>query len=546
MTSHWTPPFAARIIAPSRPGRPMAHPTPSQFQQEFGARINRGDVSGAAATAAGCRAAWPHDGTGWLLGSIAALLEDRRESALALVEERLSAAPNDGQCLLQKAECLLALGDRVAAIAAAEAAGANTDQPAALDAVGEYLAHAGEYDRGLAIYDRAIRAAPEDALLLAKRADVHRILGHFDLAGADYQAVLAINPTAAKALKGTAELRRQSPERNSVAAMQAALAAAPPGSTDAAILHFGLAKSHEDLGEYGDCWAHLTAGNRLERARIQYDPRVDRGVIDQVIAQFGAIEPGQPDATGERPIFIVGLPRSGSTLLERILGCHSMVDASGEITAFPESIDAAVARAGHPPRLDMDRYVAAQTALDGWTVAEEYLARTRARRGNRPRFTDKLLTNFLYCAMILRAFPKAHILHVTRHPLAACHAIYRTRFAGTYPFAYDLAEIGEFYIGYRMLMAHWHRVLPGRLLDVSYENIVTSLEATTRRILDHIGLDFEPACLEFHRNPDPVTTTSLVQVRRPIYDSSLDGWQRHSAELAGLRARLEAAGIPID
>lgn len=524
----------------------MRNHSPAQYQHEFGTRLERGDLSGAAQIAAACRAAWPSDGTGWVLGSIVALLEDRKPAALALVEERLAADPADSSCLLQKAECLLALGDRTAALAAADAAGLHTDKPSMLDAVGEYFAQAGEYERALAIYDRAVPAAPEDPVIRAKRADLHRILGSFDLAASDYQAVLALQPTAAKALKGLAELRRQTKEHNLIGAMQAALGAAAPGSSEAAILHFGLAKSHEDLGEHGAAWSHLVAGNRIERARIQYDYTVDRGVIDQVIAHFGEIEPQRPDATGERPIFIVGLPRTGTTLLERILGSHSSVQALGEITAFPESVDAALNRAGTPGARDLAGYVAAQSALDGKLIAEEYLTRTRTRRDARVRFSDKLLTNFLHCALILRAFPKAHIVHVTRHPLAACYAIYRTRFAGTYPFAYDLAEIAEFYIGYRRLMAHWHRVLPDRILDVSYEDMVAAQERTTRRLLEGLELVFEPACLEFHRNPEPVTTTSLVQVRRPIYESSLDGWRNHAAELEPLRSRLQGAGIPVD
>ena len=174
------------------------------------------------------------------------------------------------------------------------------------------------------------------------------------------------------------------------------------------------------------------------------------------------------------------------------------------------------------------------------------MARAQAQRGGRPRFTDKLPANFLHCALILRAFPNAHIVHLTRHPLATCFAIFATRFDGTYPFAYDLGEIGEFYVAYRRLMAHWHRVLPGRILDVAYEDVVTELEPTTRRLLENLGLPFEPACLEFHSNPAPVRTKSAVQVRQPLYQSSLHRWQHHAGELSPLRARLEAAGIPIE
>jgi len=146
----------------------------------------------------------------------------------------------------------------------------------------------------------------------------------------------------------------------------------------------------------------------------------------------------------------------------------------------------------------------------------------------------------------LRAFPNSRIVHLTRQPLATCYAIYKTRFQGTFPFAYDLTELGDFYIGYRKLMAHWHRVLPGRVLDVAYEDIVTAQEPTTRRLLEYLELPFEDACLDFHLNPDATTTASSAQVRQPLYDSSLLQWRHYAAELDGLRAHLEAAGIAVD
>jgi tetratricopeptide (TPR) repeat protein len=521
-------------------------PTLPEFEHEIGSCMARGDLAGAATVAAQCRAAWPTHPAGWLLGSIVALLAEDKPAALALIDERLTRDPRNVQCLLQKAECLLALGERAAAFAAADAAAdAAPDIPAVLDAIAEFLIHAGEHERALKLYDRAAAAAPREPAVRAKRAIVHRFLGNFELAAADYEAVLKVKPAAPKILKGLAELRRQSHERNSIPAMQAALAAAPDGSTDAAILHFGLAKSYADLGDHAACWRHLTAANRNERARIDYDPALDRTVFEQIIGGFPAVEPIAGDASGERPIFIVGVPRTGTTLVERIVSGHSQVHPGGEMTALPEAIMIIAERGADPDSPGWRGYAALLAELDPRAVAHEYLARARRSRGDRPRFTDKQLMNFLYCGLILRAFPHAGIVHVTRHPLAACHAIYRTRFNGSYPFAYDLAELADFYVCYRRLMAHWHAVLPGRILDLRYEELVTAFEPTTRRLLEYLGLPFEPACLDFQHNPAPVITTSSVQVRQPLYDSSLDSWRHFAAELAPVRERLEAAGIAI-
>jgi tetratricopeptide (TPR) repeat protein len=523
----------------------MNTPTLVEFEAEIGARMARGEFVGAAAAAAACRSAWPSERSGWLLGSIAMLLDDKKESALALADEWLEAHPQDVQCLLQRAECLIAVGDRSGALAAAETAGAQAGGLApALDAVGEFLVFAREHSRALDIYDRAVAAAPRDASILAKRAVVHRFLGNFELAARDHEAVLTLTPLDAEALKGLAELREQTPERNCVVAMQAALAAAPAQSKEAATLHFGLAKSYEDLGDYSASWRHLTAGNRLERAQLTYDPNTDRAAIERIIEGFSELETVRPDTTGERPIFILGLPRTGTTLVERIIGSHSAVYSAGELSALPEAIGGTMQRTtGVSTWLD---YAEALGGLDGESIAREYLVRCQTRRGHQPRFSDKQPTNFYYCALILRAFPNARIVHLTRHPLATCYAIYKTRFHRAYPFAYDLTELGDFYIGYRKLMAHWHRVLPGRLLDVAYEDMVIAQELTTRRLLDYLELPFEDACLDFHLNPDATATASSVQVRQPLYDSSLLKWQHYAAQLDPLRAQLEAAGIAVD
>jgi tetratricopeptide (TPR) repeat protein len=517
----------------------------SEFEFEIGQRMARRDFAGAAAAAADCRMAWPSDKTGWLLGSFAALLADRRENALDLIEECLTVNPRDVQCLLQKAECLMALGRRADALAAADAAIAVAGQDSgALDAVGELLVHAREHARALEIYERAVAAAPADARLTAKRAVLHTFLGHFELAERDHERVLALKPGDAEALKALSELRPQTPEHNYIAAMEARASDTRLAPQEAAALHFGLAKSYEDLGQYAASWQHVSTANRIARTRIPYEPATDRAVIDAIIEAFPGLEPVAGDTTGERPIFIVGMPRTGTTLVERILGSHSQVDAAGELTALSEAIGITAGQAAPQARGWLD-YVAALPRLDAASIAREYLARCRSLRGSRPRFSDKNPVNFFYCGLILRAFPRAHIVHVTRHPLAACYAIYKTQFDGTYPFSYDLEELGDFYLGYRRLMAHWHRVLPGRMLDIAYEDIVTAQEVATRRLIDYLELPFEEACLDFHRNPAS-TTTSTVEVRQPVYDSSLRQWKQFAAELAPLRARLEAAGIPTD
>ena len=518
----------------------------ASLNREIATLMDRGDLVAAAAAAAACRTGWPADRAGWLTGSFVALLADDKEFALQLVEERLAAEPTDLQCLVQKAECLFALGRRAEALAATEAAAALAGTIAeALDAIGECLAHAREHRHALEIYDRAIAAAPGDPTLHSKRAVLHRFLGEFELAARDFDVVLAASPMHPEALKGRAELHRQSTDQNAIAVMETALAARSADSKDGAMLHFALAKSYEDLGDHAASWRHLSAGNGLERANSRYDPRLDRDIFERIIAAFPTVEERTADSTGESPIFIVGLPRTGTTLVERILGSHSQLHSAGELAALSDAIGTTIGRKVSLAALDWVGFAELLGGLDGESIAREYLARTGARRGERARFSDKQTVNFYHCALIFRAFPNARIVHVTRHPVAACYAIYKNRFPGTFPFANDLTELADFYVGYRQLMAHWHQILPGRILDIAYEDIVTAQEPTTRRLLDYVGLPFEDVCLEFQRNAASTTTASSVQVRQPLYDTSLQQWRNYAVQLAPLRMRLEAAGISV-
>jgi tetratricopeptide (TPR) repeat protein len=463
------------------------------------------------------------------------------------VQEHLASHPGDLQCLVQKAECLFALGQRAAALQAVrEAAASAGDAPAALDAIGQFLVSANEHREGLAIYHRAVAAAPRDSDLRTKRAIVQRYLGNFELAADDFEAVLAMTPGDPEALKELVELREQTRERNWSAPLHAALANVAADSPEAAMLHFALAKVYEDLGESAASWRHLSMANVLERRRVQYDPLQDRAVIDRLIETFPSLEGARPDRSGESPIFIVGLPRSGTTLVDRILGSHSAVHSAGELPVLSETLFGLVQRDAASTPADRLEYLAALARLDPAAIAREYLARSRAQRGDRPRFTDKQPVNFFYCPLIFRAFANARIVHLTRHPLAACHALYKTHFRGAFPFANELSELGDFYVGYRQLMAHWHEILPGRIFDLPYEEVVTAQEPTTRALLAYLDLPYEAACLDFHLNPASITTASSVQARQPLYDSSLGRWRQFATELAPLRARLESAGIHID
>jgi hypothetical protein len=248
----------------------------------------------------------------------------------------------------------------------------------------------------------------------------------------------------------------------------------------------------------------------------------------------------------DAPIFIVGLPRAGSTLVERILSSHSQVQAAGELRHFMHAITAAVRKMSESVDPPVGQAITQLAQLDFAALGSDYMARCRPVTGDGRRFTDKMPVNYQHCGLIRRALPNARIVHVARGPLAACYAIYKMLFKDGYPYSYDLWEIAEYYISYRRLMDHWQRTMPGAIHELSYERLVADQPGETRRLLEFCGLEWEDACLDFHLNPAASTTASAHQVRQPIYQSAVNEWRNYAPQLAGLRAHLEAAGIAVE
>ncbi len=409
--------------------------------------------------------------------------------------------------------------------------------------LGDFFSRLEMLDDAYAAYDRAIALQPDRAAYWFNRAAVARFLGRLADAEADYDRCLALDPADTQACLNRSELRVQTPERNHLAQLEALLRQRWSWQREVP-LRYALAKEYEDLGRYGAAWEQLAAGAALRRRHLQYDPAVDLGTVQWLIDAFPGGGPAARSAgpTSPAPIFILGMPRTGSTLVDRIVGSHSQVTSAGELPHLGNAVvDAArrqLGRAGVRAEL-----VAASAHIDFAALGADYLARTRPAAGTTPRFTDKLPLNHLYCGLIDRALPRACIVHVRRHPMATCFGVFKVLFDQGYPFSYDLAEIADYYIAYRRLMAHWQATLPGRIIDISYEALVADSVAQSRALIAALDLGWEDACRDFHRNPAPVTTASASQIRRPIYSSAVNLWRNYAGALAPLRARLEAAGI---
>jgi hypothetical protein len=487
---------------------------------------------------------------------LAQLLRARQWSAAGAACRRFTAQhPELAAGWIATGQVALAQGRLLEARSAAAIAESRAgDDPLLWDLIGTLYSRANDQAPALAAYERALALSPDDPGLLFNRAAARRFLGQLELAEADYDRVIGLRPGDCEALRNRSDLRTQTRARNHLGELEGRLAQIGDDWRGEVLLRHALAKENEDLGEYARSFWHLERGARLRRRHMQYEPSTDLATVDWIIESFptGRSPDAQPHpaaaadgAAGDAPVFIVGLPRTGSTLVERILGSHSALAAAGELRDLAVAIVAGVQRQNGGAPLPRRELIAAAARLDPLALGIDYLARARASGAPPGRFIDKMPLNYLYCGLIRRALPGARIVHVHRHPMAACYAMYKTLFEDGYPFSYDLQELGRYYLAYHRLMAHWRCDRPDVICDLRYESLIADPEGQARRVLDFLGLDWEDACLQFHANPQPTTTASASQVRRPIYDTSVWQWTHYREQLAPLQRLLADGGIDV-
>jgi len=472
------------------------------------------------------------------------------QGAIGSIDGALQLEPRDARLLFHRAQCLQALGRTAQACDCAAAAQERAlSDPVLLDAIGGLFSRCNDQQRALAAYDRAVDLSPGDPHFLFNRAAVYRFLGRLAEAEADYDRVIALRPADHEAYKNRSDLRTQSADMNHIQELEALLAKGIADWGGQVQIRYALAKEYEDVGDFENSFLHLRRGAALRREHMRYDVATDVATVDWIMETFPAgqrpVARDAERAPTDAPIFIVGLPRSGSTLVDRILGSHSMVHCAGELEHFAHCIVAAVRRSSSESALPRHELIVRSAELNFAALGRDYLERV-GRAAVDLRFTDKMPLNYLYCGLIRRALPNAKIVHVARRPMAACYAMYKTLFKDGYPFSYDLGEIARYYIGYRRLMDHWQAAMPEAMYTVSYEALVADQRAETRKLLEFCGLEWQDSCLEFHLNPAPITTASAAQVRRRMYSTAVSQWQNYAAQLADLRSMLHAAGTNLD
>ena len=422
------------------------------------------------------------------------------------------------------------------------------DDAKAWSGLGQDYAQVGEMEKSAVAYARSIQLQPDLPGIRMSHAHVLKSLGQQGESLREYRAAIALKPDFGEVYWSMANLKVFRFEPEEIAAMELQLAGGK--LTESADVHvrFALGKACEDAGDYDRAWEFYHEGNQRHRPTVFHDPVGFELRHEKILAVFSreflAERAGQGYESAA-PIFIVGLPRSGSTLIEQVLASHSQVEGTLELPVLGEIADSTGRYRGE--HREFPNSVRELRRQDLRAYGQQYIDQTRIyRTTGKPRFTDKLPNNFSYLGFAHLILPNARFINARRHPLDSCLGNYKQLFGKGQNFTYDMNELALYYRQYHETMTHWHEVMPGRVLDVHYEETVGDFEAQVRRILDHCGLPFEEACLRFHETQRPVRTASSEQVRQPLYTRALGTWRRYETHLGPWQEELAdiIAGLP--
>jgi tetratricopeptide (TPR) repeat protein len=504
---------------------------------------------------------------------------EQPESALADFDKALSLNPQSIDALVNKARATPKENAGTALRLAEQALALQPNHALAWLARGNALNDLKRYDDAIESFARALALQPDLAQAWLGRGDALRDLRRLVDAKAAYEKALSLKPDLAPAhdalgallletgriddavlaIKKAIELdptvtnfylnlasaRKFKAGDPELAVMENVAAASPRMSKEKrTILDFALGRAYADIRDYRRSFQHLLAANAAHRSSLNYNVAETTSYFEDIEKTFTRDLIAAKSGAGvpsPRPIFIIGMPRSGSTLLEQILSSHPSVAAAGEVAAFTSAVNDVIA-ASSPANTDPPSYPAFVPSLSASTakaIGDKYLALLAELAPDKERATDKMLGNFAHAGLIHLTLPNAIILHTARNPLDSCISCFSLKFKGSHDYTYDLAELGRYYKSYQRLMQHWHDVLPpGRILDVQYEEVVADLEGQARRIIAHCGMPWDDRCLAFHKNDRAVRTASLTQVRQPIYKSSVNRWREYEEFLGPLLKEL--------
>ncbi|MGH8113329.1 MAG: sulfotransferase [Rhodanobacteraceae bacterium] len=477
-----------------------------------------------------------HVGTHLLAAEIA-WSEDRVRDAAAFALDAARLAADDPELICDVVANLLRVGEVVSARQCLEQPALAGALPCmCLVRLADFRLGFGEYADSLALLDKALATGSDAVPIHFYRGRLLTFLGRLEDAESEFQLSLRITPTHGEAALPLVTLRTQTRDSNYLAELTTGLQSVARGTRDHAAFEFARYKTLEDLGRYDEAWQALARANAIMHARTCDDALRQNASLQRSVDYYSSHSLSRAVVTHARPqpIFIIGLPRSGTTVLERMLGNHTQIVAAGELFDFGRQLQ----WAGDHRHIQDDTFLQRLGGIDLGEVGQRYLAQTQWRAYGARYFIDKQTSNWMLAGLIYAALPGARILHLVREPTDVCFSIFRAMFGDAYAIANDLPSLAAHYKKYRHLMARWHALAPDAILNVSYDELVREPEATLRKVLAHCGLTWEPACLDLAANQNPVSTLSAAQIREPLHARSPGAWRRYETQLLRLSTTL--------
>ena len=485
----------------------------------------------------------PHDADGPYLMGLVHKAARRGEAAAEQFAEALSRNPERYDAAIELASQSLLLNRYAEARDLLGRYEKELDaSPAYLDMAGQAYFAMGHYEQAWPLYVRACELQPDIEVLQAHKAACAVYLGDIDAAKSIYRQLLKRHPKHQQTHYELSQLDTARDDRH-IRKMLKVLGKSDDAPGKNIYLYYALGKEYEDLGRWEEAFRYYKKGGDAVKSIAPYDVADDVCLMDAIIETCSAEwlrDRPATRASEKVPVFVVGLPRTGTTLTDRILSSHSQVQSAGE-SQLLQMVLRDGTRAGNQIGITPEQ-ISAAARRDPETIAAAYLEAVSHRLGDEPYFVEKLPENVLYLGFIAKAWPDAGIVHLRRNPMDACFAVYKQSF---FRFAYSLDDLARYYLAYDRLSRHWRSLLGSRLIEVSYEDLVSDTETETRRLLQALGLEFEDACLNFDRNAAPVATASSVQVREKTHTRSVGRWKKFERQLRPLREQLEQGGVQL-
>ena len=515
-----------------------------ELRAAAGQLLANNDIAGASRVADAMRRAFPALPDGWYLQGIVEKRAGRTEQSAAAFERALARDGSRFDIGIELAYQYLALNRYRESRALIDRYGKSIGtQPVYLDMAGQICSTMGLHQDAWLYFEQALAVAPDAEAIRMHAAACAVVVGATDKARALYDSILKQNPSHQRAHYELSRIERATDDSH-VRQMVDILSRGDTPPERNIFLYYALAKEYEDLERWQESFACLERGGNAARNASRYDVREEIEVIDAIIETCDAdwLASQQPiNAPAERtPIFVVGLPRTGTTLTDRILSSHSLIESAGESQLLQMVLRDGI-RAGNAVGITAQQ-IRAAAARNPRSIAEAYLQAIRHRLGPAPYFIEKLPENVLYLGFIAAAWREARIVHLRRHPMDACFAMFKQPY---FRFAYTLDDLGQYYLAYDRLSRHWKSVLGDRAIELQYEALVNEPETQIRCLFERLDIPFEGQCLDFDQSAAPVATASATQVREKAHTRSVGKWKMFARQLEPLRTRLESGDVDL-